>query len=120
MCFAVQNFFQLVVGRRLPIELFQDYAPSVATTGPKESVPIMVETAILVKLFRSSPALSAIQAVFLTKSLQTSSPHVHHSSYVHLDSPSSPVSQIYSHAKLSNMLAYSKFVFYTAKGWLEC
>jgi hypothetical protein len=46
MCFAVQNFFQLVVVRRLPIELFQDYAPSVATTGPKESVPIMVETAI--------------------------------------------------------------------------
>lgn len=46
MCFAVQNFFQILVGRRIPIELFQDYAPSVATTGPKESVPIMVETTI--------------------------------------------------------------------------
>lgn len=46
MCFAVQNFFQILVGRRIPIKLFQDYAPSVATTGPKESVPIMVETAI--------------------------------------------------------------------------
>lgn len=46
MCFAVQNFFQILVGRRIPIKLFQDYAPRVATTGPKESVPIMVETAI--------------------------------------------------------------------------